>query len=253
MKDWWRILRGKHLVIIDSEESDGIKDLDHVGFSGEWDSAYKSGSHHSIWPWSDIVSLCERYVRPRLQLIKEPAILEIGCGYGANIPYLRTLGRYFGVDGSATALAANQKRYPELIEYLCVADFTSELGFDRKFEVICDRASITHNSDNKIRECIDLVRQGLKIGGIFVGVTWFSKAHSDCFAAPIRVDDYTCSGFTQGQFDGVGLVHFTDEQNLLEIFSDFDIVHLQHRVSYSTIPADGSIKAYYNFVAIRRS
>lgn len=241
------------MVTISQGRTDDSEGPDRPIRSGEWDSAYRSGSHHSIWPWSDLVSVCERHVRPRLQSLREPAILEIGCGYGANIPYLRTLGRYFGVEGSATAQAANQQRYPELSEELRVADFTRELGFGRKFDVICDRASLTHNSDSQIRKCVALVKQSLTMGGVFVGVTWFSKAHSDSLAAPIQEDDYSFSGFTEGQFKGVGIVHFTDEKNLRDIFSDFEIIYLQHRVSNCLVPADTSFRAYYNFVAIKRS
>ena len=32
-----------------------------MGFSKEWDVAYKNGLHNSVWPWSDVVSLTKRY------------------------------------------------------------------------------------------------------------------------------------------------------------------------------------------------
>ena len=238
---------------ISNSNFDGIVSEEGIGFSSEWEILYKAGTHHSIWPWSDIVRLCERYVRPRLRLLAEPLVLEIGCGFGANIPYLITLGHYFGIDGSSTALDANLIRFPELKGRLKVVDFTRELGFESKFDVICDRASITHNSDNQIRNCIGLVRDSLKVGGLFVGVVWFSKVHSDYLKSVARVDNHTITGVTQGQFDGVGLVHFTDEQNLREILVGFDIIYLEHRVSNVIIPGNDSVNAFYNLVAIRRS
>lgn len=239
------------MVTINNFEGSGHGE--NVGFSSEWEIRYKAGTHRSIWPWSDLVRLCERYVRPRLRLPAEPLVLEIGCGFGANIPYLLTLGQYFGIDGSSTVLDDNLVRFPELKGRLKTVDFTHDLGFQSKFDVICDRASITHNSDKQIRNCIGLVRDSLNVGGLFVGVVWFSKAHSDYLKPVVRVDDHTITGFTQGQFDGVGLVHFTDEQNIRDIFVDFDIIYLEHRVSNVIIPGNGSLNAFYNLVAIRHS
>ena len=32
-----------------------------MSFSKEWEHSYASGTHLSIWPWSDVVSLVHRY------------------------------------------------------------------------------------------------------------------------------------------------------------------------------------------------
>ena len=38
----------------------------------------------SIWPWSDLVSYVMRYTK----INENYKVLEIGCGSGANIPFL---------------------------------------------------------------------------------------------------------------------------------------------------------------------
>ena len=47
-------------------------------------------------------------------------------------------------------------------------DFTKEIPFREKFDLILDRASITCNNKKSIISSIQLVRKKLKKGGIFL-------------------------------------------------------------------------------------
>ena len=53
----------------------------------EWDKVYKSGRQKSKWPWSDLISLINIYLASSIKEKRKLKILEIGCGYGANIPF----------------------------------------------------------------------------------------------------------------------------------------------------------------------
>ena len=54
-----------------------------------------SKKHLSVWPWSDLISLCSRYHK----LKKSSSVLEIGCGVGANIPFFLSKNiNYHGID-----------------------------------------------------------------------------------------------------------------------------------------------------------
>ena len=35
-----------------------------MGFDQDWEKTYASGTHLSVWPWSDIVSLVNRHCKP---------------------------------------------------------------------------------------------------------------------------------------------------------------------------------------------
>lgn len=216
-----------------------------------WDGRYKANTHRSVWPWSDLISLCERHVFSDLHKGPDLNILEIGCGYGANIPYmLATGGRYHGIDGSTTAIDELRKQYSLPSDQLACADFTQTLCFDKPFDLVVDRASITHNTDSAIRNCMSLIHSTLRPGGYLVGVAWFSTAHSEYPKGNSVPDDpYGRGGYINGPFADVGTVHFTDEQNLRDLLSNFEIVWMEHKVSQEIVPDNSHVNAFYNFVA----
>lgn len=220
---------------------------------GQWDGRYQAKTHRSMWPWSDLVSLCERFVRPSLGARADGAevnILEVGCGYGANIPYLLTLeGAFHGIDGSETALKEMANRFPFLADKLACADFTKDLFFKKPFDLVVDRASITCNADSSIRNCVSLIHSKLRRGGHFCGVAWYGKENSDYKGGVSGGDCHTRMGYTEGQFAHTGTVHFTDEANLKDILSEFEIVWIEHKISREIVPASGRVNAFYNFVA----
>ena len=55
-----------------------------MGFSAEWEKQYQKNQQMSIWPWSDLISYVMRYTKINASY----KVLEIGCGAGANIPFL---------------------------------------------------------------------------------------------------------------------------------------------------------------------
>ena len=145
-------------------------------FSKEWDQRYRQHSHMSVWPWSDLVSYVIRYVH----LQKKLYVLEIGCGAGANIPFVLSLGyKYYGIEGSPTIVSKLKKRFPSIKKNIVVGDFTSKIPFDEKFDLVIDRSSLTHNTTEGIRRCLDLVYEKMKDDAKYIGIDWFSTLHQD--------------------------------------------------------------------------
>lgn len=71
-----------------------------MSFSNEWDEQYRNNNHMSVWPWSQLVSLCLRHTQLGN---RDPDfyVLEVGCGAGANIPFfLSYTDNVFALDGS---------------------------------------------------------------------------------------------------------------------------------------------------------
>ena len=107
-----------------------------MGFSAEWEQCYKSNSHMSIWPWSDLVSYVYRYAKPTTDDFK---VLEIGCGAGANIPFFKHLGvKYYAIDGSESIVKQLKESFPEYKNSIVVGDFTREIPFDEQFDLVVD-------------------------------------------------------------------------------------------------------------------
>lgn len=214
-------------------------------FSKEWNIAYKKNTHMSIWPWPDLISYVKRYTK----LDKQSKILEIGCGAGANIPFFLSLGvQYYGMDGNNVTIKKLKKKFPELKDRLIIGDFTKELPFLELFDLIVDRSSLTHNHTNAISNCISLIEKKLTDHGLFIGIDWFSTIHTD-YSNGISIDKYTKTGYTKGQFANVGLIHFSNKRHLLELFSNFNISHLEHKIVKLEIPNNNYQAAYWNLIA----
>lgn len=215
-------------------------------FSQQWEDSYQSNTHLSIWPWSDLVSYVYRYARPSGPGFR---VLELGPGAGANISLFRHLGAdYHGIEGSPTMVAALRERFPEYGSQIIMGDFVEHIPFEGRFDLVVDRAALTHNATAPIRKCIAKVKDLLAPGGLFIGIDWFSTRHGDFAKGEPGGDDHTRTRYASGQFKGVGRVHFSDENHLRDLLSGFDIVVLDHKTVETTLPAP-NIFASWNFAA----
>jgi SAM-dependent methyltransferase len=217
----------------------------------DWDKCYANNTQLSVWPWSDVVSLVNRHCKPVIEL-GGGRILELGCGAGANIPFFRALGMdYYAVEGSSTIVSRLHQRYPELSKSIRIGDFTVEQPFEGLFDLVIDRAAVTHNSENSIKNTLRTVLASLKLGGVFIGCDWFSINHTDYLNGERGEDKYTRTNFNMGQFNGVGKVHFSDELHLRELFSNFEIIFLEEKIIKRFQPQDDHKIAAWN-VVVRR-
>jgi SAM-dependent methyltransferase len=221
-----------------------------VNFSHAWDAAYREGRHWSVWPWSDVVSCTLRHARPEHGFRR---VLEIGCGAGANIPFFERLGvDYAAVDGSDFVVAKLAAAYPHLQGKIAVGDFTESIPLAGPFDLVVDRAALTHNTTAAIRRGLGLVHGVLRPGGKLIGVNWFSTAHGDA-AAGDSIDEHTRTNIGAGPFAGIGVVHFSDRGHIVGLIeaAGFRIERLDHHESAGVIPAQSVRLGWWNFVAVK--
>lgn len=206
-----------------------------MSFSTEWEEVYKNQNHLSIWPWSDVVSYVKRYSNPTDNNFR---VLELGCGAGANIPFFKSLGvEYHAMDGSQTIVDKLHLQFPEFKKTIKVGDFTKTKFMESYYDLIIDRAALTHNDTEAIENCIFNIHSALKVGGKFVGIDWFSTVHADFSKGEeIKGDFYTKKDIKEGQFIGLGNVHFSDKEHLLNLFSGFKVLVLEHKVNELEFP-----------------
>ncbi|OQS42710.1 class I SAM-dependent methyltransferase [Chromobacterium haemolyticum] len=217
-----------------------------MSFSNEWELAFQSGGHHSIWPWSDLISLYKRYAR---YWPSRPRVLELGCGVGANIPFfLAEKAEYFAIEGSAAAVRRLCERFPHLAPQLVHGDFIHHLPFKGEFDLIVDRAAMTHNSTDSILRAVQKLASILKPGGIYLGVDWFSTSHAGYGSGLPAEDVWTRQGYEDGPFAGVGKVHFSDREHLKTLFAGWDWLALEEKKIIREIPVADTL-ATWNFVA----
>ena len=219
-------------------------------FTENWNNAYEKNTNLTIWPMSDLIT----YVKKFIKINKKLKILELGCGMGANIPFLLSLGvQYYAIDGSEIAIKRLQEKFPELKNRLLVEDFTDNIPFSGYFDVIIDRSSLTHNDTNSISNCIEIIEKKLVDNGMFIGIDWFSQKHSAYQHGGEKFqDDYTKFNFKSGQFNGTGIVHFSDKNHLENLFEKFNFKILEHKIINKEIPEDEQVFAAWNFVVTKK-
>lgn len=224
-----------------------------MGFSSEWERRYAENTHLSVWPWSDVVSLVHRHCKPIIAA-GGGRVLELGCGAGANIPLFRALGMdYYAIEGSPTIVKQLHQRYPDMVEKIQVGDFSVDQPFVEAFDLVIDRAALTHNSTASIKNGLQIAFDSLTPGGIFVGSDWFSTSHTDYSGGEPCDDEYTRTNHAKGQFIGTGKVHFSDEAHLRDLFSGFEIVSMEEKLMRRHEPRDNHLFAAWNIVARRRN
>lgn len=219
-----------------------------MSFSNEWDERYTASSHLSVWPWSDVVSLVHRHCRPLIA--GRGRVLELGCGAGANIPLFRALNvEYFGIDGSPTIVKQLQDRYRDTTVKIVCGDFTVDQNLGAKFDLVLDRASVTHNNTASIARALRIAFDSLNEGGLFIGVDWFSKNHTDFLSGDQIDDEYTRCHHADGPFAGVGKVHFSDELHMRDLFHDFEVIYMEEKLIRRCEPKGNYQIAAWNIVA----
>ena len=218
------------------------------GFSPEWENIYKSNIHLSIWPWSEVVTLVNQYSKSINNFKK---VLEIGCGAGANIPFFISRGNdYYGIDGSKEIINRLKKKFPSLKKKLVSSDFTKNISFNKKFDIIIDRGSLTHNKLVDIDNCLKILSNKVRENGIYLGVDLFSDSHSSSKLGKM-VDKFTRSNINTNQFRGVGNVHFFTKKNIFNLFksNNFKIIHIEHINKKNLIKNKKEEHAVFNVVA----
>jgi SAM-dependent methyltransferase len=221
-----------------------------MSFSTEWDERYRENTHLSVWPWSDVVSLVKRHCK---HLDVDRRVLELGCGAGANIPFFQALGvQYHAVEGSPSMVARLHERFPTLRWNIVAGDFTREQPFAPGFDLVIDRAALTHNDTDGINSGLKLAHAALRAGGYFIGVDWFSTRYSEYQGGTAGPDAYTRCGYTEGPFQGTGNVHFSDESHLRLLFAQYTLLLLEEKISREVIPASSGQFAAWNVVARRQ-
>ena len=197
------------------------------------------------------MSLTHRHASPK-QGFKR--VLELGVGAGANIPFFQTLGcEFHGVEGSLSIVERLRQAFPGLAGQLICGDFTRRLPYaDASFDLVVDRASITHNDTPSVQAALAEAARVLRPGGRFIGIDWFSSEHEDARGGS-EVDAHTRRGIDSRNFGGLGQVHFSDEAHLRDLFAaaGFAFEVLQHKVHRHLVGGNGAHFASWNLVAVR--
>lgn len=214
-----------------------------------WEEIYKNNDQMCKWPFTDLVSLVSRN---RSNIPVNCKVLELGCGAGPNIPFFLDSGfDYHAIEGSQSIVDKIHSSFPSLEEKVKAGNFVTEPFFDNRYDLIVDRAAITHNTDEEIKTIIDKIYSSLNKGGFFIGVDWFSSKHADA-GKGVKIGSKTRTNLDHGQFNGVGKVHFFDENELKGLFSKFSIHGLWHKTRECYTNTDRPLVACWDMVVSKK-
>jgi len=93
---------------------------------------------------------------------------------------------------------------------------------------------------------LSLIHHKLREGGKYIGIDWYSNEYS-LFSDRKDIDSHTHI-FYEGPFIETGQVHFSDKEHLLELFKDFEIQSLVHKLHKQTLPNENFRAASWDIV-----
>lgn len=192
-----------------------------------WDKKYKTG-FSQLYPWDSVVSFVYNQ-RPVNKCSKDIAILEIGCGTGSNLWFAAREGHSVsGTDCSKLAIEKAVCRFQSesLTGTFHVCDFP-ELPFnDASFDLVIDRAAITHVGISTANQTIQQVRRVMKNHAKFFCNTY--SDYSSSFKGTVDIGDGLVGSITQGSLKNVGPICFYSREMMFELLHPFKIKSLNH-------------------------
>ncbi len=196
--------------------------------SVDWEAdIYARGQQINKWPFSEVISSIIRAAAGRDR--REVSVLEIGCGAGNNIWFLASEGfQAHGLDMSATAIeyARNRLCDMRLEADLRVGNIAALPWPDERFDIVIDRAVLTHNSHSHISITLEEVRRVLKPGGVMMSFSLFGMNHAERVHGE-EVSHHTFDHFHDGYFRSVGLTSFFTRDDLTGLFSRFGKLEIE--------------------------
>ena len=189
-----------------------------ASFDDIWEQNYAAGQALNKYPLSDVVSFVFRH-RPQ-RPNNTVSILEVGCGTAPNVAFMAREGfQVSGIDASKTAVRIASERLEKegLKADLTIGDFCALPYKDESFDLVVDRAALTHADFPSMRRAIDEIRRVLKPRGRFLFIP-FGDTHAS-FANSTLADNLT-SIDVGGALAGHGQVTFVSRKEISVLFRD---------------------------------
>jgi SAM-dependent methyltransferase len=192
-------------------------------YMAHWDDKFRSGAWGK-YPNEDLVRfVCGNYKK---KCPKDPSVLEIGSGTGANLWLLKNEGfKVSGIDSSKTGIEKSRKdlKLTELNYMdLRVGNFSTLPWADESFDLVVDIFALYANMSKEIDQTILEIVRVLRPGGYFFTKLWGQKTLG--FGTGTKLEDGTFTDMTVGPCKDMGVAHFFTEIELRERFLSLELI-----------------------------
>lgn len=198
--------------------------------AGAWDALYGDGDIHGLKPAGKL-----REILPFLEARGVVDTLDVGCALGRNTLFLAQSGFHVtGVDCSAKAIDILRTRTANCAVDLHIGSFTSLPLPDDSFDFALANHTLEYGTRADLERGVAELRRVTRPTG--------------CILVSLLADDSPLSG--KGQLDVEGFSHaaemirkqypvqFIGESEVGRLFSDFNILQKEHRISQ---PSQGKV------------
>lgn len=203
------------------------------------------------YPPEDLIRFIKHNAKEAL-----PRILEIGCGPGANLPFLAKHASVLGgVDFSRTAvMLANQRMAQISVANTSKIDLRfGDLSLlpwdDCTFDIVVDIFALYANPTSKIRQALREAARVLSPGGLMYSKVW-STSNIDQYKLGVPdIEKGTFSNSYVGPCANMGVSHYFERSEIEELWCDagFRILEI-HQLNISSL-YNGFIREEYQISA----
>ncbi len=185
------------------------------------------------WPFESVVAFVMRNFGESVHR-SHVRILDLGCGSGHHLRFLAEEGfDYYGVDASS-AVVSRTSTFLREMRFDGSRVFKSEFSVlpfgEGMFDAVIDRGSLVCNRKSDILRILPEVRRVLKTGGLLYSTMLHTDSASRQMGEDIGHGDV--ARFT-GRLAGAGVLHYTSENEIVELYSGFRVRSLVRHDSRS--------------------
>lgn len=226
------------------------KNASNTGYDPVWDDIYASG-HEQKAPWDNVVSFVYRN-KPKDAENNNVQILEVGCGTASNLRFFAKEGfAVAGLDAAKTAIQCAQDFFKDhgLKGDLKVGSFDDLPFDDGAFDLVIDRAALTHVGISVQERAINEVHRVLKSDGKFL-YTPYADTHHSCVSGE-EFEDGLVKNISAGTLQNVGHMCFMSQDKIDTLFpkEQWSIETMEYEERYDVLSDNKERHAGWRVIA----
>lgn len=229
------------------------ENISDTGYDPVWNEIYENG-HEQKAPWDMVVSFVYHY-RPRNKDIKDIRLLEVGCGTASNLRFFAKEGfDVSGIDASPKAISIAKKYFSDnsLKGRFNVGSFDNLPFKDEFFDMVIDRAALTHAGDSIQKTAINEIYRVLNPKGCFL-YTPYADTHTSNQSGE-KFKDGLVKNIKSGTLQNVGHMRFMSQKDIQIMlpFDQWNFLSMEYETRQNILNNDNTIHSGWRIVVEKK-